>query len=269
VYVAASESEAIVIFDRAVTGGSIGLLTKKADPDGCVSETGAGPCLNGVGLDRPVAVTVSGDGRHVYAVSQTSKAVVVFDRDVATGELEQKAGTDGCVSDDGTGNACATGIALDDPFDVAVSPDGTTVLVASNTGNAVVVFTRDLVTGALTQNPGQAGCVSANGNGGDCVNGRGLVGTQAVAVAPDGRNVYSAMAVSDGVAVFTRLVPSYDVEGDGELTPLTDGVVLLRFLFGFTGAALIADAIDEVNCTRCTAAAIEAYLEALGLTASP
>ena len=42
---------------------------------------------------------------------------------------------------------------------------------------------------------------------------------------------------SDGVAVFTRDVPAYDIDGDGQSDPLTDGLLLLRYLFGFTGAS--------------------------------
>ena len=46
-------------------------------------------------------------------------------------------------------------------------------------------------------------------------------------------------------------------------TPLTDGLLVLRFLFGFTGATLVSGAIDPVACTRCNASAIEGYLQTL------
>ena len=54
-----------------------------------------------------------------------------------------------------------------------------------------------------------------------------------------------------------------DIDGDGELEPLTDGVLLLRWLFGFRGEQLIASAVDQLDCTRCTAEAIESYLAGL------
>jgi phosphoheptose isomerase len=54
-----------------------------------------------------------------------------------------------------------------------------------------------------------------------------------------------------------------DIDGDGETGALTDGLLVLRYLFGFTGATLVAGAIDAANCTRCDAAAIEAYLQTL------
>ena len=48
-----------------------------------------------------------------------------------TGVLTQLAGTDGCVSDDGSGGACADGNALSAPWPVAVSRDGKHVYVGS------------------------------------------------------------------------------------------------------------------------------------------
>jgi hypothetical protein len=52
----------------------------------------------------------------------------------------------------------------------------------------------------------------------------------------------------------------FDVDGDGMSLPLTDGLLIVRYLFGFTGAALTNGAVGE-GCTRCSAAQIEAYLE--------
>ena len=54
-----------------------------------------------------------------------------------------------------------------------------------------------------------------------------------------------------------------DVDGDGAVLPLTDGLLVLRFLFGFTGNTLIAGAVNLAGCTRCTAPAIEAFLHTL------
>ena len=53
-----------------------------------------------------------------------------------------------------------------------------------------------------------------------------------------------------------------DVDGNGAVTPLTDGLLVLRFLFGFSGATLTTGAIGP-GCTRCDAAAIVPYLEGL------
>ena len=54
-----------------------------------------------------------------------------------------------------------------------------------------------------------------------------------------------------------------DIDGDGETGPLTDGLLKLRFMFGFSGSALIAGTVDTQNCTRCTAEAIGTYLESI------
>jgi hypothetical protein len=51
-----------------------------------------------------------------------------------------------------------------------------------------------------------------------------------------------------------------DADGDGGSAPLTDGLLVLRRLFGFAGDALIVGAVDQ-DCSRCTAAAIEAYMD--------
>jgi hypothetical protein len=53
--------------------------------------------------------------------------------------------------------------------------------------------------------------------------------------------------------------PDFDVDGNGTTDPLTDGLLALRYLFGFRGATLITGAVG-MGCTRCDAPAIEAYL---------
>ena len=84
-----------------------------------------------------------------------------------------------------------------------VSPDGTSAYVASQTSKAVAIFDRDTTTGALTQKPAMAGCISEDGTGGSCVDGAALVGAQSVTVAPDGTSAYVASEFS-GVAIFDR-----------------------------------------------------------------
>jgi hypothetical protein len=43
-----------------------------------------------------------------------------------------------------------------------------------------------------------------------------------------------------------------DIDGNGEADALTDGILILRYLFGFRGATLIDGAVAP-DCTRCTA----------------
>jgi hypothetical protein len=56
---------------------------------------------------------------------------------------------------------------------------------------------------------------------------------------------------------------SLDVDLDGELDPLTDGLLVPRHLFGFTGTTLTDDAVDLTDCKRCAASTIEPFLGAL------
>jgi len=190
------------VFDRdAITGE----LTQKAGTAGCISETGTGGfCQVGKALDLPQSVAVSPDGNTVYTASSGSDAVAVFDRDPTTGELTQKAGTAGCISETGTGGLCQDGKALDGAYSVTVSPDGNTVYATSNLSNAVAVFDRDAITGELTQLPGTQGCISETGTGGLCQDGKALDSPWSVTVSPDGKNVYAASVGSSAVAVFSR-----------------------------------------------------------------
>jgi DNA-binding beta-propeller fold protein YncE len=201
IYVASQTSGAVAVLDR---DQGTGALTQKAGSAGCVSDDGSGgACQGGKALGFANRVAPSRDGTSVY-VASLSGEVAVFDRDPATGVLTQKPGTAGCVSEDGSGGACQDGSALDAAADVAVSPDGTSVYVASLLSDAVAILDRDPATGVLTEKPGEAGCVSEDGTGGACQNGSALDGAFGVAASPDGTGVYVASGFSDAVAVFDR-----------------------------------------------------------------
>ena len=84
-----------------------------------------------------------------------------------TARSTQKPGTAGCISETGTGGACADGRGLDNTRSVTISPDGRSGYVASDVSDALAVFDR-AADGTLTQKPGVAGCISDTG-GGPCV----------------------------------------------------------------------------------------------------
>ncbi len=206
VYAASFVGDAVAVFDRAADG----TLTQKAGLAGCISETGSGgDCTDGKGLGGAFSVTVSPDGTSVYAASDVSSAVAVFDR-AADGTLTQKAGLAGCISETGSSGDCTDGKGLDGAISVTVSPDGTSVYAASVISFAVAVFDR-AANGTLTQKAGLAGCISETGSGGDCTDGKGLIGADSVTVSPDGKSVYAASFYDDAVAVFDRAA-------DGTLT---------------------------------------------------
>ncbi|MBJ51907.1 MAG: hypothetical protein CMQ47_09200 [Gammaproteobacteria bacterium] len=58
-----------------------------------------------------------------------------------------------------------------------------------------------------------------------------------------------------------------DIDGDGSTEALTDGLLLLRYLFGFDGATLIEGAVST-DATRTTANEIKTYIQARIATGS-
>ena len=66
-------------------------------------------------------------------------------------------------------------------------------------------------------------------------------------------------------AMQTRLRHSLaflDIDRDGNVLALTDGLILIRYLFGFTGYQLTAGAISR-EATRVTPTDIKSYLDKL------
>ena len=53
-----------------------------------------------------------------------------------------------------------------------------------------------------------------------------------------------------------------DIDGNGQIDGLTDAMLVLRYIFGFSGDALINGVVAD-NATRTSAAEIEAHLESL------
>lgn len=140
-YSASQFSDAVDVFSRERTTGALDQLPGS---DGCVSETGSlGECADGKALDDASSAAVSPDGRNVYVASQISDAVAAFSRDPRTGALTQLPGTDGCVSETGSGGQCEDGKALDGANAVTVSPDGKNAYVASFNSRAVAAFARE------------------------------------------------------------------------------------------------------------------------------
>ncbi len=163
--------------------------------------------------------------------------------DVVSSSFAQLAGTGGCMIQTGftppTGATCASGHGLINAAAVAASPDQRNVYVASSQqdaavgSNAVLTFTRDTATGALTQ----AGCISDDGGDGRagsdglCTDGDVLAGANAIAISPDGQNVYVTAAAQSGIAVFAR---------DPETGALTQSSCVKNFK-------------DNDDCTQSTA----------------
>ena len=66
---------------------------------------------------------------------------------------------------------------------------------------------------------------------------------------------------SDAIASYlTDADSQLDIDGDGESKPLTDGLLLIRNLFGFSGDSLISGAIGD-GAERDTAEKVEGYIK--------
>ena len=174
VYVAASADNSVSYFTRDPNSG---LLTY-----GAIYADGTAASV----IQGASAVAVSPDGGQVYVTGFSDNGLEVFTRNSGTGALVS-------LDTEVEGSGGVTG--MTGPRGVAVAPDGRHVYVAAATSGAVVVFTRNLSTGALTWNSTVAGA-------------SGAAGARAVAVSPDGRHVVVAGETANGIAVFARNLSS-------------------------------------------------------------
>ncbi len=188
VYVVSQFSDDIVHFFAAPQG--------QLSYDGCISDGGSGgSCANAPrALSDPHGVAVSPDGRSVYVVSEVSNDVAHFFA-APQGQLTY----DGCISDGGSGGLCADAPGeLSGAAGVAVSPDGTSVYVAS-IGSATITHFFAAPQGQLSYD----GCIGNAGSGG-CADAPGapLSGADDVVVSPDGHAVYATGFNSNDVVHF-------------------------------------------------------------------
>jgi subtilisin-like proprotein convertase family protein len=92
---------------------------------------------------------------------------------------------------------------------------------------------------------------------------RGMFGLTGAALVEGTIGDNALYSSSDQIlAQIARLDNLIDVDGNGEIDALTDGLVTLRYLFGLRGDVLIEDVIG-FGATRTSAAQIEAHLASL------
>lgn len=162
-------------FPRAVDGSlSVG---------GCY---GGAPCNVTSGVANPAEVALSGDGKSAYVAALGSDVLTHLDRSPA-GALTFR----GCFGAVPTGPCTNKMGALFDPNAVSVSPDGTSVHTAANSG-PIASFARE-PDGSLTY----AGCLSASpAPASDCAGmSPGLSGASAL-WSPNATTVYATAASS-------------------------------------------------------------------------
>ncbi len=197
VYTAGRDDHAIGVF--TINSGTDMLAFEQVLREG--TDDGAGHIIDG--LQDVQAVAVSPDGGSVYAVSNSDQSVAHFSRNAADGRLVfEHVIKDGAGGVDGLGGATF----------VTVSPDSANVYVASETDDAVAMFTRDLQTGDLTFD-----AAHIDGQGGV----DGLDGAIGVAVGPDGTQAYA-------VGLFDSALARFDREGGAA----ADGTHLVQLAAG-------------------------------------
>lgn len=134
VYVTGQDKSTVTSFTRA-RGGQITFKD-------CVSNDGSGGVCEdapNTPLKDPSDAAPSPDGQTLYVSAISSDAVGVIDTD-STGDLRWA----GCLSDDGTGGACADlpGVSLRGPVSSTVSPDGNSVYTSGFVSSSIAQLFR-------------------------------------------------------------------------------------------------------------------------------
>ncbi len=240
----------------------------------CIAVNGLdGVCSVGTATQGLDALTLSPDGKQLYATAPGSKAIDVF----ATGTGGALSETS-CLKVQAPPGLCSAGTLMSAPDEMAVSPDGHNVYASDSlgAGGSVDVFGRNPTTGALssdgcmdflpkpvTREPGEEGEGEEEGEEekssaptDPCTSVPGLNDVSVVAVSGDGSSVY---AIGSGsAAIFSRdaatgklTETSCAAEEDSRCTSLPS-------LQGVSGAAVSPDG-REVYVAAAKSDAVMAF----------
>ena len=208
VYVTNQVPGGVAVFQRAA-GGS--LSQEPGTAGGCITvggtsgSAGGQECVAGPGtLAGATALTIDRQG--AFVVVTGAGGTTIFRRDRSNGRLTM---TD-CLDELG-GTAPPTDcheVRGATGSDVAVSPDGNSIVVSATAVSGLSFFRLNRVTGELTQ-LSTRGCITAKTPAAPCVSIPGLLGgSGGVAISPSGLSLFSALrlASADGgsIAGFER-----------------------------------------------------------------
>jgi hypothetical protein len=252
----ADDGKFVVVWQSAAQDGSGGgIFGRRFDSGGTAqaAEFRANSYTPGDQVDPAVAADQNGD----FVVSwssfgQDGSALGVFARRFDAAGVPQ--GPDFGVNRYTAGNQDASGVAMDD--------DGAFIVTwtsESQDGSLGGVFARRFdAAGLASSDEIQVNTYTVDAQADSAI---GLSGDGALAVVA----WESAEQDGSGGGVFAQRLESpavLDIDGNGTIGALTDGLLVLRFLFGFTGTTLTAGVVGQ-GCTRCDGAAIAAYLQSL------
>jgi DNA-binding beta-propeller fold protein YncE len=210
VYVAAgakSATEGDVAAFRRDEG--TGVLEQLAGGEACIGD-GVSGCAKGVAFAGSEDLTISPDGRNVYANSYNESAVVELSRETSgptLGALAQLGGENACVTSKTILGCTTVSGRLGGLAGVAISPDGANVYAGSFGENTVSAFKREPLAGELKPLEAPYECVTTEATG--CGESHGLIGLEGarrLTVSPDGTNVYVAGQSGHDVVEMARTV---------------------------------------------------------------
>lgn len=185
------DGSTVLVLDRSV---STGRLTQKSGTAGCVGQ--AAGCTPLGSLGTVSALAVSPDGKNLYVTSYTNHALFVFTL-TASGGLT-------LTECHGNVAGCAPMRAMNGPWDLAITPDGSSVYVAAVNSDSIAALSRDESTGELVQPNGGNGCYSRSGDEGCTLDDR-FEGLQSIAAASNS-SVIALAAGPRAVMSFQRNV---------------------------------------------------------------
>jgi 6-phosphogluconolactonase (cycloisomerase 2 family) len=176
VYATSKEDNAIAVFSRNQTTGLLTFVELQKDSFAGVD-----------GLRDARSLSISPDGKFVYAIGEGDDAIAVFSRNAVTGRLTfVEAVRDGVNGVDG----------IDGVYNINISLDGKFVYTAGNNEDAIVMFSRNETTGKLT-------FVRVRKTNIDGVS--GLDGVTNIQISPDGKFFYASGYNDDAISVFSTL----------------------------------------------------------------